>query len=256
MVTVKSEEHIKSMRIAGKILAETLELVSRSAKPGMSTKELDDIAYDFIVRKNHAVPSFLHYDGFPATMCISIDDEIVHGIPSKHRILEEGMLLKLDCGVGWNGYHTDAAFTKVVGKANPAVKQMVKTTEEALWAGIDQVAPGVHIGDIGFAVERVLRRGNLGVIENYIGHGIGKEMHTAPEVPNYGKRGKGYILKPGDCICIEPMSSLGKPNNFVDKDSGWSVVLSDGSVGCHCEHTILVTEDGHEVLTLPNCPRA
>ena len=133
---------------------------------------------------------------------------------------------------------------------------MVKTTEAALWAGIDQVAPGVHLGDVGYAVEQVLRRGKLGVIENYIGHGIGKSMHMPPEVPNYGRRGHGYVLKPGDCICIEPMSSLGKPYNHVDQDSGWSVILSDGSVGCHCEHTILVTEDGHEVLTLPNCPRA
>ena len=132
---------------------------------------------------------------------------------------------------------------------------MIKTTEKALWAGIETVAPGVHLGDIGYAVEKVLRAGHLGVIENYVGHFIGKSMHMEPEVPNYGKRGRGYVLKPGDTLCIEPMSSLGKPYNHVDPESGWNVVLSDGSIGCHCEHTILVTEDGYEVLTLPNCPK-
>ena len=131
---------------------------------------------------------------------------------------------------------------------------MIKTTEKSLWAGIHTIAPGVHLGDIGYAVETVLRRGHLGVIENYVGHFIGKSMHMEPEVPNYGKRGHGYVLKPGDTLCIEPMSSLGKPYNHVNKDNGWDVVLSDGSIGCHCEHTILVTEDGYEVLTLPNCP--
>ena len=138
----------------------------------------------------------------------------------------------------------------VGGKGNPAVKKMIAVTESAMWEGIEQVKPGAHIGDIGAAVEKVLRAGKLGVIENYVGHGIGKGMHEDPEVPNYGKKGHGYKLKAGDTICIEPMSCLGKPKNYVDKTDGWTAKMKDGSIGCHCEHTILVTENGYEVLTL------
>ncbi|MCG5125586.1 type I methionyl aminopeptidase, partial [Candidatus Saccharibacteria bacterium] len=215
---------------------------------------------DPLINDHHAVAMGLAtYDElkekFPGSICISVNDELVHGAPNTDYVLEDGDKVSFDLVIGFKGYHTDAAFTTVVGKANPAVKQMIKTTEKALWAGIETVAPGVHLGDIGYAVEKVLRAGHLGVIENYVGHFIGKSMHMEPEVPNFGKRGRGYVLKPGDTLCIEPMSSLGKPYNHVDPESGWNVVLSDGSIGCHCEHTILVTEDGHEVLTLPNCPK-
>ena len=161
--------------------------------------------------------------------------------------------MSFDLDVLYDGYYTDSAFTMIVGgKGSPAVKQMIQTTERAMWAGIDIVRPGVKIGDIGYAVEKVLRKGKLGVIENYVGHGIGRTMHEAPDVPNYGARGHGYTLKAGDTICIEPMSCLGKPANYVDRDSNWTVKMKDGSIGCHCEHTILVTEDGCEVLTLPD----
>lgn len=249
-------EKITAMREGGRILGEILAELREYADVGMTKRELDQWTRKKIESRG-ATCSYDELDEpFPGCICISVNDELVHGAPDSDYVLEDGDKVSFDLVIKYKGYHTDAAFTKVVGKGSPAVKQMIKTTEEALWAGIDQVGPGVHLGDVGFAVERVLRRGKLGVIENYIGHGIGKEMHMGPEVPNYGKRGKGYVLKPGDCICIEPMSSLGKPNNYVDKDSGWSVVLADGSVGCHCEHTILVTEDGHEVLTLPNCPRS
>ena len=249
-----NEEQVKAMREGGKILGEILAELREYADVGMTKRELDRWTRKKIESRGATCSYDELEEDFPGCICISVNDELVHGAPDSDYILEDGDKVSFDLVIKYKGYHTDAAFTKVVGKANPAVKQMIKTTEEALWAGIDNFAPGVHLGDIGFAVERVLRKGHLGVIENYIGHGIGKEMHMDPEVPNYGKRGKGYVLKPGDCICIEPMSSLGKPNNFVDKDNGWSVVLSDGSIGCHCEHTILVTEDGHEVLTLPNCP--
>ncbi|MDO4979081.1 MAG: type I methionyl aminopeptidase [Candidatus Saccharibacteria bacterium] len=248
---------IEAMRKGGQILGEVLEALRDYADVGMTKRELDiwtrkeivkrggEVGYDFLPKSEE----------FPGAICISVNEELVHGAPNSDYVLENGDKVSFDLVVKYKGYFTDAAFTKVVGKANPAVAQMVKTTEKALWAGIDEVGPGVPLGNIGFAVEKVLRKGHLGVIENYIGHGIGKEMHMGPEVPNYGKRGKGYVLKPGDCICIEPMSSLGKPQNHVDAESGWSVILNDGSVGCHCEHTILVTEDGYEVLTLPNCPR-
>ena len=222
---------ISAMREGGKILGEILAELRDYVDVGMTKRELDRWTRQKIESRGATCSYDELEEPFPGCICISVV-------------------------IKYKGYHTDAAFTTIVGHANSAVKQMVKTTEAALWAGIDQVAPGVHLGDIGYAVEQVLRRGKLGVIENYIGHGIGKSMHMPPEVPNYGRRGHGYVLKPGDCICIEPMSSLGKPYNHVDQDSGWSVILSDGSIGCHCEHTILVPEDGHEVLTLPNCPRA
>ena len=176
----------------------------------------------------------------------------MHGAPTDEP-LEEGDKVSFDLDVLYGGYYTDSAFTMIVGgKGSPAVKQMIQTTEKSMWAGIDVVRAGAKIGDIGYAVEKVLRKGKLGVIENYVGHGIGKTMHEKPWVPNYGIRGHGYTLKVGDTICIEPMSCLGKPSNYVDKDSDWTVRMKDGSIGCHCEHTVLVTEDGCEVLTLPD----
>ena len=247
---------ISAMREGGKILGEILAELRDYVDVGMTKRELDRWTRQKIESRGATCSYDELEEPFPGCICISVNDELVHGAPDSDYALESGDKVSFDLVIKYKGYPTDAAFTTIVGHTNPAVKQMVKTTEAALWAGIDQVAPGVHLGDVGYAVEQVLRRGKLGVIENYIGHGIGKSMHMPPEVPNYGRRGHGYVLKPGDCICIEPMSSLGKPYNHVDQDSGWSVILSDGSIGCHCEHTILVTEDGHEVLTLPNCPRA
>ena len=180
-----------------------------------------------------------------------MNDELVHGVPSDYK-LEEGDKVSFDLDIFYDGYFTDSAFTMIVGdKGSPAVKKMIAVTESAMWEGIEKVKAGVHIGDIGYAVEKVLTAGKLGVIENYVGHGIGKEMHEEPEVPNYGRKGHGYVLKAGDTICIEPMSCLGKPKNYVDRETSWTVKMKDGSVGCHCEHTVLVTEDGYEVLTLP-----
>lgn len=246
---------IEAMREGGKILGEILRDLREYVAVGMTKRELDAWVRKQIVSRGATVSYDELKEKFPGSICISVNDELVHGAPNSDYALEDGDKVSFDLVIGYRGYHTDAAFTTVVGKANPAVKQMIKTTEKALWAGIETVAPGVHLGDIGYAVEKVLRAGHLGVIENYVGHFIGKSMHMEPEVPNYGKRGRGYVLKPGDTLCIEPMSSLGKPYNHVDPESGWNVVLSDGSIGCHCEHTILVTEDGYEVLTLPNCPK-
>ena len=246
---------IEAMREGGKILGEILRDLREYVAVGMTKRELDAWVGKQIVSRGATVSYDELEEKFPGSICISVNDELVHGAPNTDYALEDGDKVSFDLVIGYKGYHTDAAFTTVVGKANPAVKQMIKTTEKALWAGIETVAPGVHLGDIGYAVEKVLRAGHLGVIENYVGHFIGKSMHMEPEVPNYGKRGRGYVLKPGDTLCIEPMSSLGKPYNHVDPESGWNVVLSDGSIGCHCEHTILVTEDGYEVLTLPNCPK-
>lgn len=244
-------DKITAMREGGQIMGHLLADLKEYVQPGMTGKEIDAWVRNEIVKRGAIVAYDLLEEKFPGAICISINDQLVHGAP-KDEPLEEGDKVSFDLVILYKGYYTDSAFTMIVGKkGSPAVKKMISVTESALWEGIEQVRPGAHIGDIGHAVEKVLRAGKLGVIENYIGHGIGKEMHMDPEVPNYGRKGTGYVLKVGDTICIEPMSCLGKPSNYVDKDDGWSVKMKDGSIGCHCEHTILVTEDGYEVLTLP-----
>lgn len=244
------KEKITAMREGGRILGGVLRDLREYVQPGMTGLEVDawvrkeveargaEVAYDFLE------------EPFPGAICISVNDELVHGAPTDY-VFQPGDKVSFDLDVRYKGWYTDSAFTMLVGgKGNPAVKQMIQTTERALWAGIDVVRAGVKTGDIGYAVEKVLCKGKLGVIENYIGHGIGREMHERPDVPNYGLRGHGYVLKVGDTICIEPMSCLGKPANYVDRESNWTVKMKDGSIGCHCEHTVLVLEDGCEVLTL------
>ena len=246
------EQKIDAMRKGGKILGNLLRDLKEYVQPGMTGTEVDAWVRKEIVRRGAGVAYDMLPKGeeFPGAICISVNDELVHGAP-KDEPFEEGDKVSFDLDVYYKGYFTDSAFTMIVGgKGNAAVKKMISVTESAMWEGIEQVKPGAHIGDIGAAVEKVLRAGKLGVIENYVGHGIGKEMHEDPEVPNYGKRGRGYKLKVGDVICIEPMSCLGKPKNYVDKADGWTARMRDGSIGCHCEHTVLVTETGYEVLTL------
>lgn len=244
------EEKIKAMRAGGKILGGVLRDLREYVKPGMTGKEVDAWVRKTIEERGAKVAYDYLEESFPGAICISVNDELVHGAPTDY-VFEEGDKVSFDLDVLYEGYYTDSAFTMIVGdKGSPAVKQMIKTTERAMWAGIDAVKAGARIGDIGYAVEKVLRAGKLGVIENYVGHGIGKEMHMRPDIPNYGSRGHGYMLKAGDTICIEPMSCLGKPANYVDRESNWTVKMKDGSIGCHCEHTVLVTEDGCEVLTL------
>ena len=245
-------QKITAMRKGGKILGNLLKDLKDYVQPGMTGKQIDSWVRKEIVKRGAKVAYDMLEEPFPGAICISINDQLVHGAPSDE-ILEEGDKVSFDLDIYYDGYFTDSAFTMLVGgKGSPAVKKMISVTESSMWEGIEQVKPGAHIGDIGHAVEKVLRQNHLGVIENYIGHGIGKEMHEPPEVPNYGKKGHGYVLKEGDAICIEPMSCLGKPANYIDKDDGWSVKMKDGSIGCHCEHTVLVTKDGYEVLTLPD----
>lgn len=244
------QEKITAMREGGKILGNLLRDLKNYVQPGMTGKEIDAWVRKEIEARGAKVAYDMLEEEFPGAICISINDQLVHGAPSDE-VLTAGDKVSFDLVIYYKKYFTDAAFTMLVGDTgSPAVKKMISVTESALWEGIEQVRPGAHIGDIGHAVETVLRRGHLGVIENYIGHGIDQKMHQAPEVPNYGKKGHGYQLVEGDTICIEPMSCLGKPANYVDKDDNWSVKMKDGSVGCHCEHTILVTKDGYEVLTL------
>lgn len=245
------DQKISAMRAGGKILGNLLKDLKTYVQPGMTGKEIDAWVRQEIVARGAEVAYDFLEEKFPGAICISVNDTLVHGAPNDE-VLEAGDKVSFDLDIRYRGYYVDSAFTMLVGGiGSPAIKEMIKTTEKAMWAGIDVVFPGATTGDIGYAVEKVLRKGKLGVIENYIGHGIGTEMHMPPEVPNYGLRGHGYRLKVGDTICIEPMSSLGKPANYVD-ETNWSVKMRDGSIGCHCEHTVLVTEDGCEVLTLPD----
>ena len=248
------DEKIAAMRKGGKILGNLLRDLKNYVKPGMTGKEVDAWVRQEIVKRGAGVAYDMLEEEFPGAICISVNDSLVHGAPTDE-VLEAGDKVSFDLDIFYDGYFTDSAFTMIVGgeqTASPAVRRMLSVTTESLWAGIEKVKPGAHIGDISAAVEKVLEKGHLGVIKNYIGHGIGKTMHELPEVPNYGKKGHGYKLVEGDTICIEPMSSLGKPANYIDKANSWTVKMKDGSTGCHCEHTILVTRDGYEVLTLPD----
>ncbi|MBQ3445797.1 type I methionyl aminopeptidase [Candidatus Saccharibacteria bacterium] len=248
----KLQEKITAMREGGKILGNLLRDLKAYVKPGMTGIEIDAWVRKEIEARGAIVAYDLLEEKFPGAICISVNDQLVHGAPSPEP-LEVGDKVSFDLVIKYKGYFTDAAFTMLVGgEGSPAVKKMISVTESSLYEGIEQVRPGAAIGTIGAAVEKVLRKGHLGVTENYVGHGIDVKMHDSPEVPNYGKKGHGYKLVEGDTICIEPMSCLGKPANYVDKSDHWSVKMKDGSIGCHCEHTILVTKDGYEILTLPD----
>lgn len=245
------QNKIEAMREGGQILGQLLADLKAYVQPGMTGKEIDAWVRKQIVARGAEVAYDMLEMKFPGAICISVNDELVHGTPNDE-VLEEGDKVSFDLDIFYKGYFTDSAFTILVGeKGSPAVKRMISVTESAMWEGIDKVKAGVHLGDVSYAIEKTLKSGKLGIITNYIGHGIGRTMHEHPEVPNFGKRGQGYILQAGDTICIEPMSSLGKPQNYVDREDGWTVKMRDGSIGCHFEHTVLVLPDGYEVLTLP-----
>jgi methionyl aminopeptidase len=246
----KSNEELDRMRQAGRIVAETISSVVEAVRPGVTTADLDRLA-ESIIRERGATPSFLNYKGtYPATICASIDDEIVHGIPSAKRVLEEGQLLSLDFGAIWEGFHADSAVSVFVGGVAPSEEaaRLLKTTEEALYAGISAVRPGGRLSDIGHAIETVATAAGLGIVREYGGHGIGRAMHEDPFIQNFGRPGRGPDLRPGLVIAIEPMLMLGEEQTRVLAD-GWTVVTADGSLAAHFEHTVAVTDDGPEVLT-------
>jgi len=244
------QKKVDSMRVGGKIMAKIFAELRGYTQPGMTGKEIDAWVAKKIVDYGCGIAYYEPEVDFPGSICISVNEELIHGIP-KDIELEAGDKVSYDLVIKYQGYYVDAAFTMIVGgKMTSAQKHLLSFTESALYEGIERVKPGAKLGDIGYAVEKQLTKGKLGVIRNYVGHGIGESMHMPPEVPNYGKKGHGYELRVGDTICIEPMSSLGKPDNVVvEGDDGWTVCLKDGSLGCHFEHTILVTEDGYEILT-------
>lgn len=246
MISIKSEREINLMREAGRIVGDTHHYLEKFLKPGITTIELDKLANDFILSQG-ATPSFKNLYGFPGTICISINDEVVHGIPGKRK-LKDGDIIKLDIGACYKGYHGDSAWSYVVGKPSKEIEYLMKHTEEALFAGLNQIKAGVHLGDVGNAIEEVAHKYNLGVVQELVGHGIGTKVHEEPDVPNYGKKNTGPILKEGMTIAVEPMLNLGTRDvSMLDDD--WTIVTDDGLPSAHFEHTVLVTKDGYEILT-------
>lgn len=250
MITIRTEEEIEKIAAASKLTADTLSLLEKSVRPGISTLELDRIAEEYI-RANGGIPSCKGYEGFPGSICTSVNDMVVHGIPSAKKILRKGDIISLDLVVELNGYMGDSCITVPVGHTNKKNMQLIDVTEQALFAGIKQAVPGNHVGDIGYAVEHTVKPYGYGVLREYVGHAIGTDMHEDPEIPNYGTPGHGPRLEAGMVICIEPMITMGSADIMTLRD-GWSVVTVDGKPSAHIEHTIAITKDGPKILTLRN----
>lgn len=248
MIQLKSEREIDIMARGGEILAATVHLLETSVRPGMTTLELDRMAEEFIASHPGAVPAFKGLYNFPASICTSINQEIVHGIPSKKRVIEEGDIVSLDIGVKLEGYYTDSATTVAVGEVDAQSRRLLEVTREALAAGIAAATAENHIGDIGAAVQKVVEAAGFSVVRDLVGHGIGVGFHEEPQVPNYGKPKRGTRLTPGLTIAIEPMVNIGKPGTRTMPDR-WTVVSVDGTRSAHFEHTVAVTENGPRVLT-------
>lgn len=246
MIHIRSEREIELLKIAGEITGSTHLYLKPYIKPGITTKELDRLAYDYI-KSRGATPSFLNYEGFPATLCISINDEVVHGIPDDRR-LKEGDIVSIDIGACYKGYHGDSAWTYPVGNVSDEKLLLLDHTEKALFLGLSEIREGSRIGDIGNAIETYAKKYNLGVVKELVGHGVGTTIHEKPDVPNYGKRGTGPILKEGMVIAVEPMLNLGSADVGI-LDNRWTIVTMDGRPSAHFEHTVLVTKDGYTILT-------
>jgi methionyl aminopeptidase len=243
----RTPEEIAKMRRAGRVVAEMHEATRDAAKPGVTTAELDAVAREVLDRRG-ARSNFLNYRGYPAVICTSPNDVIVHGIPGDY-VLEEGDILSIDCGAIIEGYHGDAAFTMAIGEVSGMAARLLEATERSLWAGIEQLRNGTRLHEVGRAVQGVAEAAGFSVVREYVGHAIGTAMHEEPQVPNYWPGTGGPILKPGMVFAVEPMVNAGGPGTRLLED-GWSVVTADGSLSAHFEHTIAVTDDGPEVLTL------
>jgi methionyl aminopeptidase len=248
MIQLKSQREIEVMARGGQILAETVTLMEQSVRPGISTQDLDRIAEEFIRSHPGATPSFKGLYNFPASICTSINNEIVHGIPSRKRVLMEGDIISVDVGVKFEGYHTDSATTVAVGEIPEESRRLLAITREALAAGVRAAKYGNHLGDIGAAVQQVVERAGFSVVRDLVGHGIGTGFHEEPQVPNYGKPSRGLRLVPGLTIAIEPMVNVGKPGIRTMPDK-WTVVTVDGGRSAHFEHTVAITESGPRILT-------
>ena len=246
MITIKSEREIELLKIAGNVVYKTHQFIKPFIKEGITTEEIDRMAEKFI-RDNGCTPSFKGYDGFPTALCVSINDEVVHGFPSKRK-LKNGDIVTFDIGACYKGYHGDSGWTYKVGEVSPENEYLMEHTEKALFVGLNEIKPGARIGDIGSAIEEYAEAHNLGVVKELCGHGVGTSVHEDPDVPNYGVRGTGPRLKVGMVIAVEPMLTFGSPDIYIE-DNDWTVVTEDHSMAAHYEHTVVVTQDGYEILT-------
>ncbi len=248
MISKKSNREIETMRQAGKITAMAMQAVGKAIKPGVSTMQLDKIAEE-VIRSQGATPSFKGYGGFPASICTSHNDMIIHGIPSDKVILEEGDIISIDCGAYYKGYHGDHAWTFAVGNISEQAQELLDVTKKALFTGLNMVKAGNRIGDVSHAIGKFVSDNGYSVPIEYTGHGIGTHLHEEPAIPNFGHPNQGVLLKEGMTLAIEPMVHIGKPQTKVLQDN-WAVVTKDGSLAAHFEHTVLVTNEGYEILTI------
>lgn len=248
MIQIKSQREIELMREAGRILDLTRKMLEEHIKPGISTLQLDQLAESFIINLG-ATPSFKGYHGFPGSICTSINEVVVHGIPSNKHILKEGDIITLDFGVNYKGYHADSATTYPVGKVTPEIQKLLEVTEKSLYVGLEQAKPGNQVSDISHAIETYVKPFGYGIVEEFTGHGIGRSLHEDPYVPNFGKPHQGPVLKPGMTFCVEPMVNLGTKRVKILSDN-WTTVTTDRKPSAHFEHMIVITETGHEILTI------
>lgn len=247
-VSIKSAKEIELMREAGRLLEITHNELAKAIKPGISTWEIDKLG-EKIIRSFGCVPNFLNYNGFPASICVSVNDEVVHGIPSRHRILQEGDIVSLDAGLIYKGFHSDAARTHAVGKVSPEAQKLMDVTKQSFFEGIKYAKAGCHLHEISAAIGNYARSHGYGVVEDLVGHGIGKALHEDPQIPNFPQKRRGIRLMPGMTLAIEPMINIGRPDvEWLDDD--WTVVTEDGSLSAHYENTVLITEGEPELLTL------
>ena len=250
MISIKSDREIAIMREAGKITALAHKAVADAIRPGVTLLELDEIAYKTITAQG-ATPSFKGYEGFPGSICSSVNEVLVHGIPNDYA-LKEGDIVSIDIGACYKGYHGDSAITHPVGQISPEAKQLLEVTQQSLYEGLKMVKPNNRLGDVSHAIQQYVEQFNYSLPIEFGGHGIGNELHEDPTIPNIGEPGTGIVLKKGMCLAIEPMAHIGKPHTRVLKD-GWTVVSKDKSLTAHFEHTVVITEEGYEILTtLPN----
>lgn len=245
MIYVKTPQEIEKIKVSCRIIGDMLKLIEEKIRPGIATKELDRFAFDYIASRG-AKPNFLGYGGFPGTICVSIDEQVVHGFPSD-RILKEGEIVSIDTGCVLNGYHSDAARTFPVGNCSPEKLRLIEVTKECFFKGIEAITIGGAIGDIGYAVQKHAEENGFSVVRDMVGHGVGRYLHEDPEVPNYGKKGVGVRIRRGMTLAVEPMINMG--DYHVDID-GWKCVTSDGKPSAHYENTIAITDNGVEILTL------
>ncbi|HEY6915400.1 MAG TPA: type I methionyl aminopeptidase [Paludibacter sp.] len=247
MIFLKSDEEIELLRISNQIVAKTLAELAKLIQPGVSTEYLDKIAEEFI-RDNGAVPGFLGYSGYPKSICTSVNEQVVHGIPSEKLVLQDGDIVSVDCGVYKNGFHGDSAYTFCVGDVKPEIVDLLRTTKESLYKGIEQAQEGKRLGDVGHAIQSHCEARGYSVVREMIGHGVGRNLHEAPEVPNYGRKGNGIMLKSGMTIAIEPMINLGSRNLVFEKD-GWTTRTIDRKPSAHFEHSIAIRRGKADILS-------